>query len=154
MGRIVGTFGNAVKGTKGERNLEIMHSKPSFMDESETQRRQMTSQTSGRRAMSIQTRLQTPNPVSTAKWLELSLGVSPSPIGGSCWFTSCVLAVDSTRVASLLTFQCQKLERALTSNVLACDVCVFHQSQVFLFLYHVTIIIVKVSLSLCSPSIP
>lgn len=75
--------------------------------------------------MSIQTRLQTPNPLSTAKWPELSLGVSPSPLGGSCWFTSCVLAMDSTRVASVLTFRCQKFERALTNNVLACDFCVF-----------------------------
>lgn len=118
-------FRNVVKGTKGERNLEIMHSKPSFMDASETQRKKITSQTSERRTMSIQTRLQTPSSVSTAKWTELSLGVSPSPIGGSCWFPSCVLAMDSPQVASVLTLQCQKFERALTSNVLACDFCAF-----------------------------
>lgn len=75
--------------------------------------------------MSIHTRLQILNSVSLSKWPELSLGVSPSPIGGSWWFTSCVQATDSTLVASVLTFPCQKFERALTGNVLTCDFCAF-----------------------------
>lgn len=43
MGRIADTLGNVVKGTKREKNLEILHSKLSFMDESKIRRKQVTS---------------------------------------------------------------------------------------------------------------
>lgn len=94
---------------------------PHFKGGSEAQRKQTIIQTCRRKTVTGQTRFQAPNP----QMAELSLGVSPCPLGGPCWVSSCLLAIDTTLCWVRLTFRCQKFEGTWTSNVLACNFCTF-----------------------------